>query len=162
MALQVNDNCAVSFHTISRLQNKYFILVVECALNKDIASTANNARNSATATNGRVDICSNETNGFSCPSSIYLPLRSPTTEKESADRSIDIDENEKSRPPSQIDGIIRDRIERREASTDPLSFNRVSLDVAGGRGRRASSSFGQLATRVERRIQGRANAKPKS
>ena len=44
-------------------------------------------------------------------------------------RSIDIDENEKSRPPSQIDGIIRDRIERRETSTDPLSFNRVSLDV---------------------------------
>ena len=48
-------------------------------------------------------------------------------------RSIDIDENEKSRPPSQIDGIIRDRGERRETSTDPLSFNRVSLDVADGR-----------------------------
>ena len=57
-------------------------------------------------------------------------------------RSIDIDENETSRPPpSQIDGIIRDRIERRETSTDPLSFNRVSLDVAGGRGRGRTESI---------------------
>ena len=56
-------------------------------------------------------------------------------------RSIDIDENEKSRPPSQIDGIIRDRIERRETSTDPLSFNRVSLDVKVGRGRGRTESI---------------------
>ena len=77
-------------------------------------------------------------------------------------RSIDIDENEKSRPPSQIDGIIRDRGERRETSTDPLSFNRVWTSRVDVNGRRASSSFGQLATRVERRIQGRATAKPKS
>ena len=130
-----------------RLQNNYFIRVVKFALNIKISRQPPTMpgipqpRARLSSTNGRVDICSNETNGFPCPSSIYLPLRSPTTEKESADRSIDIDENEKSRPPSQIDGIIRDRIERRETSTDPLSFNRVSLDVKVGRGRGRTESI---------------------
>ena len=36
------------------------------------------------------------------------------------DQSIDIDENKKSRPPSQIDGIIRDR-EKPQLSHSPLT-----------------------------------------
>ena len=37
------------------------------------------------------------------------------------DRSIDIDENEESRPPSQIDGIIRDRGEKPQLILSPLT-----------------------------------------
>ena len=49
---------------------------------------------------------------------VHLSPSPITDDGKGIGRSIDIDENEKSRPPSQIDGIIRDRIVRRETSTE--------------------------------------------